>query len=302
MFLIVGGESEIGAATYRALKAHGKPVAATTRRPERLAPDRPFLDLSAPLDRWEPPQATRSACVCAAVARLAACAADPEGTAHINVIQTMALIEKLLARGIYVLFLSTNQVFDGRAPQMPADAPPAPISEYGRQKARTEAALRGHMARGAPVAILRLAKVVSARMPLIEDWITELSMGRPIRAFNDMSLAPTPTSLVCAAISALLQDRATGIFQLTGPRDVAYAEIGRFLAAHLGAEPSLVTETSVRQAGLPEGAAPLNTTLDSSLLCVRYGFDVPDVWQVVEGVAANARNWIASSTRLHELQ
>jgi dTDP-4-dehydrorhamnose reductase len=294
MFLIVGGDSEIGAATYRAMKAHGRAVAATTRRRECIAAERPLLDLADPLDSWEPPQGTRAACVCAAVARLAACAADPDGAARINVVQTLALIEKFLARGIYVLFLSTNQVFDGRAPHVPADAPHSPVSEYGRQKARTEAALRGLMARGAPVAILRLAKVISAKMSLIERWIRDLSTGHSIRAFNDLTLAPTPTDLVCAAISSLLQDRASGIFQLTGPRDVNYADVGRFLASYLGAESGLVKETSARVAGLPEGATPLNTTLDSSLLRARYGFAVPDVWEVVEQVAVTARNRIAS--------
>ena len=263
MFLIVGGDSEIGAATYRAMRAQGKSVAATTRRPARVAPDRPFLDMSLPLESWEPPTGTTSACLCAAVARLADCAADPQGTAHLNVIQTGALIEKLLRRDIAVLFLSTNQVFDGNVPQMPADAPHSPVSEYGRQKARTEAALRGHMTRGEPVAILRLAKVVSVGMPLIKGWKADLSAGQPIRAFHDMTLAPTPANLVSSAIGALLEDRANGIFQLTGPRDVAYAEVGRFLAAYLGASSSLIMQTSAREAGLPDGATPLNTTLDS---------------------------------------
>jgi dTDP-4-dehydrorhamnose reductase len=286
MFLIAGGDSEIGAATFRAMKAKAEPVVATTRRPERVAPDRLLLDFSEALDAWEPPQGTTAVCVCAAVARLASCAADPEGSANINVTQTLTLIDKFLTRGIYVLFLSTNQVFDGRVAHVQADAPHSPVSEYGRQKARTEAALRRHMARGAPAAILRLAKVVSNQMPLIDGWITDLSAGRTISAFGDMTLAPTPTDLVCAAIGALLEDRSSGIFQLTGPRDVAYAEVGRFLAAHLGAESSLVKETSALSAGLPEGAAPLNTTLDSSLLRARYGIQAPDVWEVVETIIA----------------
>ena len=162
MFLIVGGDSEIGAATSRAMKRKAK-----RSRPRRGAasasrPTGRFSILSAPLDDWQPPQGTRAACLCAAIARLAACAADPEGSAHINVTQTLALIERLLARGIPVLFLSTNQVFDGRTPHERAEAPHSPVSEYGRQKARTEAALLRQMERGAPVAILRLAKVVSA--------------------------------------------------------------------------------------------------------------------------------------------
>ena len=118
-------------------------------------------------------------------------------------------------------------MFDGRTPHERAAAPHSPVSEYGRQKARAEAALLRQMESGAPVAILRLAKVVSDTMPLIGGWIKDLTAAKPIRVFNDLALAPTPTDLVCTAITALLQDRARGIFQLTGPRDVTYADIGR---------------------------------------------------------------------------
>jgi dTDP-4-dehydrorhamnose reductase len=296
MFLIVGGDSEIGAAAYRAIKAQGKAAAATTRRGDRVAPERPFLDLAAPLDDWAPPPGTQAVCLCAANARLVACADDPEGSAHINVVQTLALAEKCLARGIAVLFLSTNQVFDGRTPHERAEAPHSPVSEYGRQKARAEAALLRQLENGAPVAILRLAKVVSDTMPLIGGWIKDLTAAKPIRVFNDLALAPTPTDLVCTAITALLQDRARGIFQLTGPRDVTYADIGGYLAAYLDADQKLVNPTSARAAGLPEGATPLHTTLDSSLLRVRYGLEVPDVWDIVERVATNTRDQVASPT------
>jgi len=294
MFLIVGGDSEIGAAAFRLMKAQGKSAAATTRHRESVAPDRPFLDLAAPLDGWTLPPGTQAVCLCAAIARLADCANDPHGSAHINVVQTLALAEQFLARGIAVIFLSTNQVFDGRTPYQRPEAPHSPISEYGRQKARAEAALLRQMENGAPVAILRLAKVMSNTMPLIGGWIKDLTAAKPIRAFYDLALAPTPTDLVCTAIGALLQDRARGIFQLTGPRDVTYADIGRFLAGYLGAELKLVNETSGREGGLPEGATPLNTTLDATKMRVRYGLEVPDVWEVVELVAANAANTIAS--------
>ena len=294
MFLLVGGDSEIGAATSAFLAAQGRPVASTTRRADRAADGRPWLDLAAPLDAWEPPAATRSACIFAAMARLAACAADPAGTARINVTQTLALIERLLARGVHVLFLSTNQVFDGSIPQTPADALACPVSEYGRQKAWVEAAVREHIQGGAPAAILRLSKVVSRGMPLIGDWMAALSTGKEIRAFHDMTLAPVPTDMVSAAVGALMQDGARGVYQLTGPRDVSYAEVGRFVARHLDADPSLVSEISALEAGLPEGATPQHTTLDSSLLRDRYGIDVPDVWQVIEGAMA------AAEERVHE--
>ncbi len=148
MFLIVGGDSEIGAATYRAMQSQGLAAAATTRRRELASAERPFLDLAADIDLFEPPPQTKAVCICAAIARIAACAADPKGTALINVERTLALADKFLARGIYVLFLSTNQVFDGQTPHVAPDAPHSPVSEYGRQKARTETALSDRMAAG----------------------------------------------------------------------------------------------------------------------------------------------------------
>src|SRR5947209_20444494 len=112
MLLLIGGDSEIGAATARALDRQKIAGAATTRRHGEASPQRPFLDLAAPLGDWQPPPGTSSACVFVAVARLAACAADPAGSAHVNVTQTLALVDRLLARDSHVLFLSTNQVFD----------------------------------------------------------------------------------------------------------------------------------------------------------------------------------------------
>ena len=237
----------------------------------------------------EPPPQTKAACICAAIARIAACAADPQATSHINVEQTLALVDKLLARGIYVLFLSTNQVFDGRVaaccarravfagqrirPAEGAHRNGAPRAYGARRAGRDPAACQGRVARYA------------ADCRLDRGFV-----GGPAGArFRDMPLAPTPTSLVCAAIAALLKHRASGIFQLTGPRDVTYADVGRFLADRLGVDAALVKETSARAAGLPEGATPRNTTLDSTLLREQYGLEAPDAWDVVGQALAETR-------------
>jgi dTDP-4-dehydrorhamnose reductase len=287
MWLLVGGDSEIGAATHQFLKSRGIASAATTRRKERVAADRPFLDLASPLDAWEPPAGTTAACIFAAIARIAACNADPKGSAHVNVTQTVALADRLLARGIPVLFLSTNQVFDGTMPNVAADAPHSPVTEYGRQKARAETVFLARMEEG-PAAILRLAKVVSPDMPLIRNWIDALVAGKAVGAFRDMTMAPAETALVAGAISALMQDGARGIFQLTGPRDLSYAEIGRYLAKRLGADPALVGENTTLDAGLPAGSARPHTTLDSSRLRAAYGIAAPDVLEIIDSVIAAA--------------
>jgi dTDP-4-dehydrorhamnose reductase len=189
--LIVGGDSEIAAATTAYLRERGHDVIATTRRRELVAADRPFLDLTKAIEDWPVPDGVTAACLCAAIARLNDCARDRAGSAMINVTGTLALAKKLLAQGIPVLFLSTDKVFDGERAYVPADASPCPVSEYGRQKAAAEAALDDLMREGAPAATLRLAKVVMPGMALLREWIAELNGGRPIRAFHDMMMAPT---------------------------------------------------------------------------------------------------------------
>ena len=85
-------------------------------------------------------------------------------------------------------------------------------------------------------------------------------------------------------IEALMGERASGVYQLTGPRDVSYVDVGRFLADKLGAGAALVTPASVADANLPPGIGPAHTTLDSSALRARFGIVVPDAWSVLDGI------------------
>ena len=90
------------------------------------------------------PEGVKCACIFVAVARLAACEADPVGSAPSMSNRRSLLIDLLAARGIYTLFLSTNQVFGGDRPHVPADTPTSPVSEYGRQKAKPKRRCAAH--------------------------------------------------------------------------------------------------------------------------------------------------------------
>ena len=79
-----------------------------------------------------------------------------------------------------------------------------------------------------------------------------------------------------------MPDRARGIFQLSGPRDISYSAAARFLARRLGADEALIEDMSARDGGQPPGAAVPYTSLDSSALRERYGIVVPDAWEVLQ--------------------
>jgi dTDP-4-dehydrorhamnose reductase len=141
------------------------------------------------------------------------------------------------------------------------------------------------MERGADVAILRLSKVVAPDSALFADWIAAFRARRPVRAFTDLMFAPVPVALAVDAVAALLADRARGIFQLSGPRDISYSAAAHFLARRLGADETLIADMSARDGGQPPGAAAPFTSLDSSALRARYGIVVPDAWDVLDGIA-----------------
>jgi dTDP-4-dehydrorhamnose reductase len=280
VYLIVGANSEIGSATARLIEARGGNVWSTTRRPSNSPREIP-LDFDTPIERLSIPDGVKSACIFVAIARLAACAADPKASAFINVTQTLALVDLFAAKGIYTLFLSTNQVFDGESAHMPVDAPASPQSEYGRQKAETERLLRARMAAGAPIGILRLGKVVSLGMALLSNWKTELSAGQAIHPFSDMSMAPIPIDVAALAIAGMMEDRVVITAQLSGPRDISYAEAAGFLARQIGADPRLVVPVSARDSFMPAGSTPRHTTLDSSTLISKYGLMVPGAFEAI---------------------
>ncbi len=283
-YLVVGGDSEIAGATLAAMRRDGLPAIATTRRRDSLAADRVYLDLAAPLDDWRPPEGVKAACIFAAVGHLVDCARDPAGSERVNVTGAIALVEHLVAHGVYVLYLSTDKVFDGSRERMPADAPLSPRSVYGGQKARTDAHLQAMIAGGAPVGILRLARIVPPGWPLLRQWRDEFAAGRPVRPFHDMMTAPTPAGDAAAAIVALLGARVARAWQLSGARDVSYADIALRIAGQTGADPRLVEPIGGAEDGMPEGATPRHTTLDCGALTERFGICPRDPWPVIDAV------------------
>lgn len=235
--LIVGGDSMVGTITAHHLTQAGFAVRATTRRPAAAGPDRPFVDLAAGMwDRLGDGR-FRAAVLCAAVARVADCRRDPAATAAVNVTGTVGLATWLARRGTPVLLLSTNHVFDGSRPQRPAGDPTCPASEYGRQKAAAEAAVLG-LPRGS---VLRLTKVVHPGLPLFDGWAADLRAGRPIAPFSDFPFAPVTADLVARTIRSILAAGCgAGIWQLSAPDDITYADAALHIARSLGCDPALV--------------------------------------------------------------
>ncbi|MFO0800093.1 MAG: sugar nucleotide-binding protein [Gemmataceae bacterium] len=268
VWLVVGADGGIGRPLLARLRAVGRPAVGTTRRADC---DGLHLDLASHPDSWQLPDRVAVAYLCAAVTSIDACRRDPAGTRVVNVDRTLALADQLQERGAHVIFLSTNQVFDGTVPfRGEADAV-CPLTEYGRQKADAEAAL---LAAG-DATVVRFTKVVPPEWPIVRNWRAAFERGEPVEAFGDMVLSPVPLPVATEALTRVGGKRPGGVIHVSGAEDCSYAEFARRLAATICADPGLVRAVSCRERGIPAEAAPAHTALATERLVSELGLAAP---------------------------
>jgi dTDP-4-dehydrorhamnose reductase len=279
MYLIVGGDGMIGGRLAGRLRVAGEDVLETTRRPGEVRPGRCLLDLAGDPERWELPGAVGVAYLCAAVTSVERCQREPDLTRRVNVEHTLALARRLRDCGAHVVFLSTNQVFDGTQPYRGEDEPTCPGTEYGRQKAEVEAAL---LAAGG-TAVVRLTKVLGGVPRLFRQWRESLARGEAVRPFHDMVFSPVDLDTAVDVLVRVGRERLGGVLHLSADRDVSYAEVANCLARRLQAG-ALVQPESFTSRGLPAALAPRHTTLATARLRRELGVATPEVWKTVDAL------------------
>lgn len=202
----------------------------------------------------------------AAMASIAACAADPRSAEAINTDATAAIAAAAERLGARLIHFSTDQVFDGDEAPYRETSAPRPLHVYGETKARAEEAiLRG----SANAVILRVALVFgrsgSGERTPNEQILAAVRAGRTIDLFTDEFRTPVAVRWIAAAVTELLDRPFTGILNAAGPDRVSRAAFGRLvLRAHGIAEDEVIRETLRRSmAGGPP--RPRDLSLDQTL-------------------------------------
>ncbi len=268
--LIVGADGLLGGALRRHCRQAGQRVVATSLLD---IPDKDgllFLDLSQPPETWPSLPRCNAAILCAAITSLETCRRDPTGTRTVNVLHTLELARRLATAGCFVVFISSNLVFDGGRPNRKPDEPLCPQNEYGSQKAEAE---KGLLELECPVAIVRLTKVFHRDLPVLRKWIASLDSGLPVRPFADMVCSPITLDATVNTIAQVAMSRNGGIWQLSGSKDASYANIARQIACRRNCDPSLVQPTSAKEAGYPD-SLPAHSTLDATRAQRELGFEI----------------------------
>lgn len=216
-----------------------------------IAWSRPEFDLDAPdgygalLDRDRPEAVVHAA----AWTDVDGCAGDPELALARNGLATGRLATATAERGIDLVVISTNEVFDGRRTDGQGYGPddrPNPINPYGASKLAGEEAARaaypapGPGAGGPALGIVRTAWLYG---PPGNDFPTKIlaaaqraaGAGEPLRLVADETGSPSYTHDVAEAITELIGSAAiAGIHHIVNTGRATRAEWARELLRQAG--------------------------------------------------------------------
>jgi dTDP-4-dehydrorhamnose reductase len=234
-WLIVGGDGCIGSRLAADAGRYADSVVASSRRAAPRS-GQIFADLAA--HDTSALMATRPAVVflCAAMTSMRYCHDHPAVSRETNVNGTVRVAKELAKQGCFIVFLSSNAVFDGKTERPDEESSYSPTTEYGRQKVSAEEGLSAISRDGGSVAIVRLSKVLTPASGITAEFIKRLKAGEPCPAFNDLRMSPVSLSFVSDSLLAIAKAKHSGIFHLSGAEEMTYADLAVRLSSCLGAD------------------------------------------------------------------
>lgn len=191
---------------------------------------------------------------CAALTQVDYCQEHPEECEAVNytaVKQLKALCDKHKA---FMVFLSTDFVFDGSAGPYKEGDTAQPLSVYGKYKLMAEeAVLSGDHPAGVVRTILVYGITDGMSRSNIVLWAKKaLESGQPINVVNDQYRMPTLAEDLATACISMARQRAAGIFHISGKDYMSVYEIVQRVAAHY--KLSMDRVTPVTSEGLAQAA------------------------------------------------
>lgn len=197
---------------------------------------------------------------------------NPEATRRLNVAATARLARWCAAHGAWLLYLSTDYVFDGTRPPYGIDAPTGPLNAYGRSKLDGELAIRSEIA---DAAVLRVPILYGPCETLAESSVTSIvpallraTTAAPVCLDNWATRYPTHTADVASVIRQMTLHRLAGhpldgVFHASGNEPHTKYTLGLLMARILGVSPEVVRPDDTPTSGAPR---PHDAHLDTSRL------------------------------------
>lgn len=166
---------------------------------------------------------------------------DPNGAFSSNALGPRNLAVAAQERGIPLLHVSTDYVFDGTRPGPYHEwCRPNPLSIYGESKLAGEEAVRSHCRRHL---IARTAWLYSTQGKNFPLTILEHARKGPVRVVTDQVGCPTYAPHLASGITRLVESGAWGTYHLAGRGAASWFDLAQALFQRIGLPPPSRTST-----------------------------------------------------------
>lgn len=199
---------------------------------------------------------------CAAAANVDFCEREPEIASRLNADVPAAIAAECASRGIRLLHISTDAVFDGRTDRpYTEDDSPDPQSVYAETKLAGERAV---LAQNPEAVVLRVnfyGWSLEGWRSLAEFFVNNLSNHRAVKGFTDVIFCPMFVRDLSEVLVRIAATGLRGLYHAVGPEAMSKYDFGLAVARRFGLETALISPASVDDSGL---AAPRAHTLNLS--------------------------------------
>jgi dTDP-4-dehydrorhamnose reductase len=256
--LVTGGTGYLGSELVRRASGHGWSLAATWLSNEPVGQDVHWLRLDV----------RNPVAVAEAVARVrphavihTAYRQKGKGARETTLKGSGAVAHAARAAGARLVHMSTDVLFDGTkgAPYTEND-PPAPVTDYGRDKADAEQAV---VAAHPDALIVRASLIYGGPDPSRHERLAlEAARGELDMAFfTDELRCPVPVSDLGAALLELAESDVSGVLHVAGADAVSRYDFACLVARASGLSSERIRSASIAGSG---ERRPANCSLDSS--------------------------------------
>ena len=164
---------------------------------------------------------------CAALSRTKACEEDPEQARRINMEATAHLAQ--FSQDIPFIFLSSGEVFDGRAGWYGEEDEPNPINVYGRTKLEAEQAVLTNPKHTVVRIVLTAGTSETGNRSFVEEMCRTAKAGRDMMLYADEFRCPLPAGVIARALWELVDRQQPGLYHLGGRERLSRWDIGEAL-------------------------------------------------------------------------
>ena len=231
--VVIGGHGKIGRSLCTHLSANGCEV--FTANPFKSSVHKPTFDS---ISYAELRNQNKILYFLRSSTDIPSCEIDFQKAVQSSVIDSIDNVSEILNRDDRVIYLSSNNVFDGSAVAPSPGSLTYPKSKYGLVKALAETAFVHFAAAGlaAEVIIVRTSKVLTAYDSLLSRWIVSLKAGENITAFKDRFISPVSVEYLVRKLASFSRSEFGNhrVIHISGTELVSYYTLAQEIARVIG--------------------------------------------------------------------